>query len=148
MKDHYRSQKMALWLNLVPDLQKAAAASDLKAADGPTNSAAGSSGGGKNNRNDDEKAMLEYRLYSELLPFVPNLKNIDKDAVSSGSTPASSEVLDQVPAHSRVFVGHSINDTRLLVSGSSGQIGRQPQLVLPQPRCYVLRHNRHRVRVG
>ena len=98
MKDHYRSQKMALWLNLVPDLQKAAAASDLKAADGPTNGAAGSSGGGKDNRVDDEKAMLEYRLYSELLPFVPNLKNIDKDAVSSGSTPASSEVLDQVPS--------------------------------------------------
>ena len=96
MKDHYRSQKMALWLNLVPDLQKAAAASDLKAVDGPTNSAAGK--GGKDNRDDDEKAMLEYRLYSELLPFVPNLKNIDKDAVSSGSTPASSEVLDQVPS--------------------------------------------------
>ena len=111
MKDHYRSQKMALWLNLVPDLQKAAAASDLKAADGPTNSAAGTLGGGKDNRDDDEKAMLEYRLYSELLPFVPNLKNIHKDAVSSGSTPASSEVLDQVPAHCSVFVGHSTNDT-------------------------------------
>ena len=27
MRDHYRSQKMALWLNLVPDLQSAAAAS-------------------------------------------------------------------------------------------------------------------------
>ena len=26
MKDHYRSQKMALWLNLVPDLQSAASA--------------------------------------------------------------------------------------------------------------------------
>jgi len=27
MRDHFRSQKMALWLNLVPDLQSAAAAS-------------------------------------------------------------------------------------------------------------------------
>ena len=94
MKDHYRSQKMALWLNLVPDLQKAAAQS----ASGPANSIARQTGvdSHHDSRADDEKAMLEYRLYSELLPFVPNLKNIDKDAVSSGSTPASSEVLDQV----------------------------------------------------
>ena len=43
---------------------------------------------------DVRKTMMEYRLYNELLPFVPNLKNIDKTAVSmSGSTPASSEVL-------------------------------------------------------
>ena len=89
MKDHYRSQKMALWLNLVPDLQSAAAAKapNYYADDTVVNER-------KQANDDSHKAMLEYRLYSELLPFVPNLKNIDKGAVASGSTPASSEVLD------------------------------------------------------
>ena len=30
MRDHYRAQKMALWLNLIPDLQKAATSNHMR----------------------------------------------------------------------------------------------------------------------
>ena len=68
MKDHYRPQKMALWMNLIPDLQSAAMANrkpeiqkiQLK--------------------NSEADEMLDYRLYNELLPFVPKLKNLDANA--------------------------------------------------------------------
>ena len=87
MKDHYKSQKMALWLNLVPDLQAAAAAKSRQAE--------GNQGviNDKKTNEDNNKKLLDYRLYSELLPFVPNIKNLDSGALG-GSTPASSEVLD------------------------------------------------------
>jgi len=94
MRDHYKPQKMALWLNLVPDLQSAAAAKSPSYFN--NDNGGGGNGGGTRVNGDDsnEQSMLDYRLYSEMLPFVPNLKNIDKGAVASGSTPASSEVLD------------------------------------------------------
>lgn len=81
MKDHYRPQKMALWMNLIPDLQSAAMANQArrKKITTPTTS---------------DEAMLDYRLYNELLPFVPKLKNLDANTLNRGSTPASSEVLD------------------------------------------------------
>ena len=90
MRDHYRSQKMALWLNLVPDLQSAAAASygrkkDLAAGSNPSE---GSSSSASNE-------LYDYRLYSELLPFVPKLKNVE--SVSYETTPASSEVIEGRP---------------------------------------------------
>lgn len=80
MKDHYRPQKMALWLNLIPDLQSAAIAHQArgKVVANPAN----------------EDTMLDYRLYNELLPFVPKLKNLDAASLNQASTPASSEVLD------------------------------------------------------
>ena len=85
MKDHYKSQKMALWLNLVPDLQAAAVAKSRQSEDHER----------ENDKQEDEnnKKLLDYRLYSELLPFVPNIKNLESSALG-GSTPASSEVLD------------------------------------------------------
>ena len=87
MKDHYKSQKMALWLNLVPDLQAAAVAKSRQSEDnrGIVNA--------QQNEVEEEKKLLDYRLYSELLPFVPNIKNLD-NGILGGSTPASSEVLD------------------------------------------------------
>jgi hypothetical protein len=87
MKDHYKSQKMALWLNLVPDLQAAAVAKSRQTE--------GNQGiiNDKKTNEENNKKLLDYRLYSELLPFVPNIKNLDSAALG-GSTPASSEVLD------------------------------------------------------
>jgi hypothetical protein len=81
---------MALWLNLVPDLQSAAAASygrkkDLAAGSNPSE---GSSSSASNE-------LYDYRLYSELLPFVPKLKNVE--SVSYETTPASSEVIEGRP---------------------------------------------------
>ena len=67
MKDHYRPQKMALWMNLIPDLQSAAIANQARSR-------------GKiilPSPEDSDEAMLDYRLYNELLPFVPKLKNLD-----------------------------------------------------------------------
>ena len=86
MKDHYRPQKMALWMNLIPDLQSAAMASNhrghnIKQQNTPQNQ-------------QDQETLLDYRLYNELLPFVPKLKNLDEATLNHGSTPASSEVLD------------------------------------------------------
>ena len=83
MRDHYRSQKMALWLNLIPDLQSAAAASYGRnvAKKDPSTAADSSS---------SSSDIYEYRLYNELLPFVPKLKNVE--TASYETTPASSEV--------------------------------------------------------
>ena len=92
MKDHYRPQKMALWMNLIPDLQSAAIASSQTAAS-DQNTILKASRNGFDSLNEDE-AMLDYRLYNELLPFVPKLKNLDSKTLNRGSTPASSEVLD------------------------------------------------------
>ena len=86
MKDHYKSQKMALWLNLVPDLQAAAVAKSRQSDDDEREN-------DRKPENEDDKNLLDYRLYSELLPFVPNIKNLESSALG-GSTPASSEVLD------------------------------------------------------
>ena len=69
MKDHYRPQKMALWMNLIPDLQSAAMANRKPATTFPKQI---------QSKNSDE--MLDYRLYNELLPFVPKLKNLDANA--------------------------------------------------------------------
>ena len=96
MKDHYKSQKMALWLNLVPDLQAAAVAKSRQSEENQ-----GITSDKESNSENDEK-LLDYRLYSELLPFVPNIKNLDSVALG-GSTPASSEVLD----HGRSKTHHS-----------------------------------------
>jgi hypothetical protein len=84
MKDHYRPQKMALWMNLIPDLQSAAIANQARARPGK----------GQILASNGDEAMLDYRLYNELLPFVPKLKNLDSSTLNRGSTPASSEVLD------------------------------------------------------
>ena len=91
MRDHYRPQKMALWLNLVPDLQSAAAAAQNRhivtsGSDGKITGGSSKNGGTETEYDD----MLDYRLYSELLPFVPKLKNVDVG--NEETTPASSEV--------------------------------------------------------
>ena len=107
MRDHYRSQKMALWLNLVPDLQSAAAASYGR--NNPKKDPAASSG---SNPNDGSSELYDYRLYSELLPFVPKLKNVE--AVSYETTPASSEVLDHGRSNRSASDGHdNINNNNL-----------------------------------
>ena len=84
MKDHYRPQKMALWMNLIPDLQSAAMASNRR----------GGHTASKQPPVPPDETLLDYRLYNELLPFVPKLKNLDEATLNHGSTPASSEVLD------------------------------------------------------
>lgn len=84
MRDHYRSQKMALWLNLVPDLQSAAAASYGR------NGAKKDLSSETSQSSSSSSDLYDYRLYSELLPFVPKLKNVE--SVSYETTPASSEV--------------------------------------------------------
>ena len=63
---------MSLWLNLIPDLQSAVKATTTSNSD-----------------------ISDYRLYSELLPFVPKLKYLANDLRELGdaSSPASSEVL-------------------------------------------------------
>ena len=87
MKDHYRPQKMALWMNLIPDLQSAAMANrrghSIKQQQNTPQQ-----------NQQDQETLLDYRLYNELLPFVPKLKNLDEATLNHGSTPASSEVLD------------------------------------------------------
>ena len=70
MKDHYRPQKMALWMNLIPDLQSAAMATHRGAVSPPAQPP----------RVHSSEDMLDYRLYNELLPFVPKLKNLDANA--------------------------------------------------------------------
>ena len=70
MKDHYRPQKMALWMNLIPDLQSAAMANRKPETTFPKNI--------PSHKTSDD--MLDYRLYNELLPFVPKLKNLDANA--------------------------------------------------------------------
>ena len=87
MKDHYRPQKMALWMNLIPDLQSAAIANRRGHASSKQQQPPAVSG-------PPDESLLDYRLYNELLPFVPKLKNLDESALNHGSTPASSEVLD------------------------------------------------------
>ena len=77
----YRSQEMALWLNLIPDLQSAgraaaAASEDDEAAANPADAA--------------DHSMLDYHLYTEMLPFVPQLKSLSANDLS---TPSSSEVV-------------------------------------------------------
>ena len=47
---------------------------------------------GSNPGDGSSSDLYDYRLYSELLPFVPKLKNVE--SVSYETTPASSEVLD------------------------------------------------------
>jgi hypothetical protein len=47
---------------------------------------------GSNPSDGSSSDLYDYRLYSELLPFVPKLKNVE--SVSYETTPASSEVLD------------------------------------------------------
>lgn len=74
MKDHYRPQKMALWMNLIPDLQSAAIANR-----GPGKPPALKPNGHRVQSQSSED-MLDYRLYNELLPFVPKLKNLDANA--------------------------------------------------------------------
>ncbi len=71
-RDHYKARKMSLWLNLIPDLQSAVKATTTSNSD-----------------------ISDYRLYSELLPFVPKLKYLANDLRELGdaSSPASSEVL-------------------------------------------------------
>ena len=69
---------MALWLNLIPDLQAAAKASHHE----------------KHREIEDgskSKSMLSYQLYSEMLPFVPKLKTIP--SLRDVFSPASSEVV-------------------------------------------------------
>lgn len=82
IKDHYRSQKMALWLNLIPDLQSAAEAMEkFKASSSSSGSSNSGSGSGLTREEQEEEArkeMEQYKLYSELLPFVPNIKNIHR----------------------------------------------------------------------
>ena len=77
---------MALWMNLIPDLQSAAMANrrghNLKQQQNTQQ------------QQQDQETLLDYRLYNELLPFVPKLKNLDEATLNHGSTPASSEVLD------------------------------------------------------
>ena len=73
MKDHYRPQKMALWMNLIPDLQSAAMANR-----GPGKPQLKPNHRGVQTPSSED--MLDYRLYNELLPFVPKLKNLDANA--------------------------------------------------------------------
>ena len=65
MKDHYRPQKMALWMNLIPDLQSAAIANQVRRGKIALAAAAEAAEA-------SDEAMLDYRLYNELLPFVPH----------------------------------------------------------------------------
>ena len=88
IRDHYKSQKMALWLNLVPDLQAAAVAKSRSSEEKH-----GIISDQDHKKDDGNEELTEYRLYSELLPLVPNIKNLDSGALG-GSIPASSEVLD------------------------------------------------------
>ncbi|CAB4059051.1 NLGN [Lepeophtheirus salmonis] len=101
MRDHYRSQKMALWLNLIPDLQAAAADAEERRRSFEHNMKA---------VYQSEEEFLGYRLYSELLPFVPNLKNVEGVRTES-STPASSEVLDPSRTNTTVMTHRESNVT-------------------------------------
>ena len=93
-RDHYRSKSLALWLNLIPDLQSAArvtSPADLDRIAAMEDGANGASLDAKRGR-DPGDYMAGYHSYDEILPFVPNLKLVHA-TYGHGSTPASSEVL-------------------------------------------------------
>ena len=54
MKDHYRPQKMALWMNLIPDLQSAAIANQVRRGKIALAAEAAEA---------TDEAMLDYRLF-------------------------------------------------------------------------------------
>ena len=56
MKDQFRSRRVALWLNLVPDLVRS----------GQLETSAGG----------DLDTEEEYLTYTETLPFIPSIKDI------------------------------------------------------------------------
>lgn len=84
MRDHYRSKQIALWLNLIPDLETAAAHSAKISPDDDENR--------EGNSNGEDKMLTRYKSYDELLPFVPKLKVISFQS-DTLSTPSSSEVV-------------------------------------------------------
>ena len=93
MGDHYRASKVAIWLNLVPDLVSAAKATEKF----------GSSGNKKSKQ--DRKKMLDYKLYSELLPYVPKLKTFGKQACFAHANTFTQPDCSRVsPMHFRVVV--------------------------------------------
>ena len=61
MKDQFRSRRVALWLNLIPDLVRSG---ELEA------SARGE------RLDEDEDLEEEYLTYSETLPLIPSIKDI------------------------------------------------------------------------
>ncbi len=135
MRDHYRAQKMALWLNLIPDLQSAAAAVTNHMRPPPATEVNGGQGLlGKTFIQDHpllvhfiNVVIADYRLYNELLPFVPKLKNLDSTMLHSGSTPASSEVLDSGKGGNSTPNGQAkvMQDTSgLTAGGASGDLAR------------------------
>eukprot|EP00095_Tigriopus_kingsejongensis_P004712 maker-scaffold276_size226481-snap-gene-1.31 protein:Tk04712 transcript:maker-scaffold276_size226481-snap-gene-1.31-mRNA-1 annotation:"hypothetical protein DAPPUDRAFT_10046" len=73
-RSNYRAAKIALWINLVPDLLNAAAASRQYE---------------ENEMSHFTDFMTNYHAYFEILRFIPNLKLVTQ----WGSTPSSSEVL-------------------------------------------------------
>jgi hypothetical protein len=95
MRDHYKANKMALWLNLIPDLQSAAKVNTKFLVDNKRTADGG--GEGRYRGSDDvnsSNSLLQYKLYNELLPFVPKLKSLGNEIKEfTTSTPASSEVL-------------------------------------------------------
>ena len=119
MKDHYRPQKMALWMNLIPDLQSAAIANQVRRGKIALAAAAEAAEA-------SDEAMLDYRLYNELLPFVPKLKNLDVSTLNRGSTPASSEVLDllgrgNTTPHEAVSPQRAGNSSYIVQADSTGE---------------------------
>ena len=61
MKDQFRSRRVALWLNLIPDLVRS----------GELEAAAKMEGLGE-----EERLEEEYLTYSETLPLIPSIKDI------------------------------------------------------------------------
>ena len=55
MKDQFRSRRVALWLNLIPDLVRS---------------------GQMENREQDKLLQEEYLTYRETLPLIPSIKDI------------------------------------------------------------------------
>ncbi|TRY67295.1 hypothetical protein TCAL_04350 [Tigriopus californicus] len=73
-RNFYRADKIALWVNLIPDLLNAALANKHYE---------------ENEINHYNDFMTNYHSYFEILNFIPNLKLVTQ----WGSTPSSSEVL-------------------------------------------------------
>ena len=61
MKDQFRSRRVALWLNLIPDLVRSG---ELEAA------------AKMEDLGDEERLEEEYLTYSETLPLIPSIKDI------------------------------------------------------------------------